>query len=435
MNAQMASRAVVIVGLLAAAGFGANVLIGTRSGRAAAASALPLTSTSRASLDALIVDLRQRVAADPGDGGAAVRLADALMRAARVNADASLPLEAERVLRATLQHGGDYTAERMLAVVYLSQHRFREALHLARTAQSRDPQDAWNYAVAGDALLELGQYDEAFEMFDRAAARRPDAGAYARVAYAKEMQGDLAGALRVMRMAAEATAPQDVEAQAWVYTQIGLLHLHLGELDDAARELRRAEFLFPNHPYVLNGHIRLAIARGAYRDALRLVTRAPATPETRALRGDLQARLGDTAAAETSYRESEQLERDGWASEQPQPGALARFLAERDRNIAEAVTLAERAAAEREDIHTMDALAWSYFKAGRVADAERAIQRATRTGTSDRRIRCHAEAIASAVRTGTPTTCDVLEPGAAQPAPSAIRAVDDSSQRRRLHGL
>ena len=355
-----------------------------------------VVSTSRAALDDTISRLRKQVAGSPENGEAAVLLADALMRAARVQSDSSLPLEAEQALKVTLQHGKDYAARRMLAVVYLSQHRFSEALELANEAQTDRPQDAWNYATAGDALVELGRYDEAFDMFDQAIARRPDAGAYARVAYAKELQGDLGGALHVMAMAAEATAPQDVEARAWVRTQLGLLHLHRGELADARREFAHAEFLFPDHPYALTGRIRLAIARSDYDGALQLLQRVPATPESLAMRGDLLAARGETAAAEAVYLESERLERQGWQSEQPQPGALARFLAERDRNIPEAVRLAERAAKERADIHTMDALAWWYFKAGRVADASAAIRRATRTGTVDHRIRCHAAVIAEA---------------------------------------
>ncbi len=363
-----------------------------------------IEATSRAALDARIDEMRRRAVADPGDGEAAVILADALMRAARVHSDAALPLEAERVLKATLQHGRDYPALRMLAAVYLSQHRFSEALETATQASAANPEDAWNYATAGDALLELGRYDDAFEMFDQAARRRPDAGVYARVAYARELQGDLAGAVQVMKMAAEATPPLDVEAGAWVHTQLGLLHLQQSQLSDARREFDRAEGLFPGHPYPLTGQVKLAMNGGDYANALQLLERVPATPESLAMRGDLLSALGRVPEAEAMYRESERLERDGWKSEQPQPGALARFLAERDRKIPEAVSLAERAASERQDIHTMDALAWSYFKAGRITDARTAIRRALRTGTMDARIRCHAAVIADVVRTGSTGT-------------------------------
>ena len=371
-------------------------------------------STSRAELEATIASNRQKVAANPGDGAAAVQLADALMRAARVGGDAALAIEAERVLHATLQHSpSDYVSRRMLSVVYLSQHRFAEALKEARAAQKLRPKDAWNYAIAGDALLELGQYEEAFDSFDQVMEHRPDAGAYARVAYARELQGDLDGAVQLMRMSAEATSRQDVEGLAWTFAQIGNLYVLQGRLDDAEREFSRAEFIFPSHPYAMNGRVRLLIARHRYADALDLSRRVPTTPESLATQGDLLTRLGHLDDAEKLYRDAERVEREGWQQEQPQPGALARFLAERGRNIPEAIALAERAAAERQDVITMDALAWSYFRAGRVADAASAIQRATRLGTVDPRIRCHASAIALSQRAGVApadAACDLLNP-------------------------
>jgi tetratricopeptide (TPR) repeat protein len=358
-------------------------------------------STSAANLDDVIRATRMRVAADPADGEAAVLLADALMRAARVYSDASLPLEAERALRATLRHQpDDYAASRMLAVVLLSQHRFADAFELAQSLSARHPRDAWNHAVAGDALLEVGRYDEAFEAFDSMMKLRPDAAAYARVAYARELRGDLEGAAMLMKMSADSTGVNDPEGQAWALAQLANLYIQQGRLDDATRELNRAEFTFPSHPYVCTGRVRVLIARRNYTEALALVERAAPTPETLAVKGDLLRQLGRSAAAEAAYEESERLERDGWQKEQPQPGALARFLAQRGRKVTEAVTLAESAAKGRHDINTADALAWSYFQAGRISDASRAIARATRTGTADRLIRCHEKAIAAATAAG-----------------------------------
>ena len=370
--------------------------------------------TTRAGLEAIIEATRQRVSAHVGDGEAAVRLADALMRMARVTADASLAIEAERVLRATLRNSpSDYMARQMLSVVYLAQHRFEDALREATNAQTLRPEDAWNYAIAGDALLELGRYDEAFDSFDKVMERRPDAGAYARVAYARELQGDLDGAVQLMQMSAEATSRNDAEAMAWTFAQLGNLYVLQGRLDDAELEFNRADYVFPSHPYAMNGRVRLLIARQRYADALNLSRRVPTTPESLAIQGDLLAKMGHVDDAEKLYREAEQMEREGWEQEQPQPGALARFLAERGRNIPEAIALAERAANERQDVHTMDALAWSYFRGGRVADAASAIQRATRLGTVDPRIRCHASAIALTQREGiapSTATCDLLNP-------------------------
>jgi tetratricopeptide (TPR) repeat protein len=372
--------------------------------------AVATLSTSRDSLDVLVHRMRARVAANPGDGEAAVLLADALMRLARVDGDASLPLEAERAIRATVAHDPtDYTARRMLGVVLLAQHRFAQALDAAREAQRVRPEDAWNYAVAGDALLELGRYQEAFASFDELNRRRPDAGAYARAAYARELQGDLASARAFMQMAADGTGAHDPEAQAWYLSQLGNLLLLEGELDGAERKFRQAEFTFPGHPYGHTGRARVLIARNRLREAYELLATGHDTPETWAMRGDIATRLGDNGAARRAYAEAERAERDGWQKEEPQPAALARFFAERGLNSSEAVALAERAATVRRDIHTMDALAWAYLRAGRVDDASKAIAIATSTGTRDPRIRCHAAAIASAAA-GTTSAGDVCHP-------------------------
>jgi tetratricopeptide (TPR) repeat protein len=187
------------------------------------------------------------------------------------------------------------------------------------------------------------------------------------------------------------------------------LYVQQGRLDLAERELRRGEFTFPSHPYVLNGRIRLSLAHRAYAEALRLAATAAETPETAAIRGDLLAALGDAAGAETAYQDADRLEREGWEYEEPQPAALARLLAERGRNASEAVSLAERAARDRADIHTMDTLAWAYFRAGRVDAAAAAMRKALRTGTRDPRIRCHASAIAAAQAGSTPASCHPLD--------------------------
>ena len=136
-------------------------------------------------------------------------LADVLMRQARVTGDATLPRRAEVALTGTIAATDSYLARRMLGAVYLAQHRFLAALEAGRRAQPFRPDDPWNYGVIGDAALELGRYDEAFAAFDRMASLKPTAAAYARIAYARELQGNLGGAVTAMRMAIEATSPQD----------------------------------------------------------------------------------------------------------------------------------------------------------------------------------------------------------------------------------
>jgi tetratricopeptide (TPR) repeat protein len=358
------------------------------------------SSTSREDLLRTATAARSRLASSPGDVAAAVTLADVLLRLARVESAGAHAIEAERILKQALRHdAGEYSALKMLGAVYLSQHRFRDAVAAAERARAARPRDAWNLGVLGDAWLELGDYDRAFEAFDTMARLRPDAAAYARVAYAHELQGRLPEALATMRMAAAATGAHDAESLAWHHAQLGHLHLELGEIDEAEREYARAAFIFPGHPYARTGLARVALARRDYAAALQMyrgLMNDGATPELAAAIGDLLAVTGDPAAAQAMYARAEELERDGWQQEEAQPAALARMLAERNLKPAEAVALAERAAAQRSDIFTMDALAIAYFRAGRLDQAAAAAARALRTGTRNRQILLHAADIAHA---------------------------------------
>jgi tetratricopeptide (TPR) repeat protein len=220
------------------------------------------------------------------------------------------------------------------------------------------------------------------------------------VAYALEVKGRLRDALAQMRRAAEATGAGDPESLAWHYAQLGNLHFQIGDLDAAAREYAHADYAFPGHPYARVGLARVAAARGDRTKALEryreLFDEAP-TPELAAAIGDLLDAQGDRAGALSMYERAEALEREGWKQEEPQPGALARLLAERGLKRDEAVRLAMKAASERADIPTLDALAWSLFRAGRLEEARAASERARRTGTVDRRVLYHAAAIEHAL--------------------------------------
>jgi tetratricopeptide (TPR) repeat protein len=352
-------------------------------------------STSRVDLERTIASLEARVARDGASPMVAPHLADALMRQARVASNPGLAVRAEEVLRRALDADAThYESTRMLATVLLSQHRFREAIETAERAHRMSPRDGWNLGVIGDAHLELGEYDDAFEAFDRMMQLRPSAAVYGRAAYARELQGDLEGGLRLMQMAADATSPDDPESQAWHYAQVGDLYFQMGRLADAEREYARANFTFADYPLATAGLARVDTARGQLTAALdryrTAMTRRP-TPETAARIGEVETRLGNAAAAAQAFA----LAENGWRYDTPEPTLLARLLATRGR-AQEALAAAERAAALRRDIFTMDALAWASFEAGRVSEAQAASAQALRTGTRDRAILYHAAAIAAA---------------------------------------
>ena len=339
-------------------------------------------------------ELEARLERNPHDAGAALLLADALLRQARAGGDGRPANRAAAIVAGVLKDDpGQYDALRLLGAVDLSRHRFRDALDVARRARDLRPGDAWNYGVMGDALIELGDYDAAFDAFDTMAAMRPGADAYARISYARELRGDLSGALGAMQLAASSTSAHDAEAKAWYVAHTGELYLRLGRVAEAERAFRHAAFFYPGYPFAAVGIGKVFAARGqrdealaAYRDQF---MRTP-TLDLAARIGDLYAARGDAAESDRYYRLAEDVA--GPLPAQTEAN-LALFLADHDRRLPDALAIAQAVAAVRHDIVTEDALAWSLFKMGRVAEAFTVSQRALRTGTRDERILAHAAAI------------------------------------------
>src|SRR5262249_7155864 len=104
------------------------------------------TATSRGALDRRIVEMDARLSAHPDDAPAAIQLADALLRQTRVTGNPGLSVRAERALEQALAADpGNYDAGRLLGTLYLSQHRFREAIGAGERSRGARPYDPVNY--------------------------------------------------------------------------------------------------------------------------------------------------------------------------------------------------------------------------------------------------------------------------------------------------
>ena len=304
------------------------------------------STTSREDLRSTVAAMSATLTGDPTNSAAAIRLADALLRQARVLNHAALPLRAEAALDRVLESNpSDYLARRMRATVYLSQHRFQDAIREAQRCRTlRAEPDAALDGIMGDAHLELGDFPSAFAAFDRMMATRPDATAYARASYAHELQGDLEGALNLMRMAESATSAHDPEAQAWHAAQLGHLYLAAGKIEAARRDYERAKALFPGYPLSEIGLARVDLAIAKPDAALERLSRsldtAP-TGEAFALSGDAYLMLNQADRAERAYRLAEAM----WTSDTPDMAQLARFQATQEQRT-HAINAARKRAAE-----------------------------------------------------------------------------------------
>ena len=358
------------------------------------------STTSGDGLSQALATLTARVAANTADDQAAVALADVLMRQARVTGDGSLPRRAEVALTDTIAATDSYLGRRMLGAVYLAQHRFLAALEAGRRAQRIRPDDSWNYGVIGDAAIELGRYDEAFAPSIAWRSLKPTAAAYARIAYARELQGNLDGAVTAMRMAIESTSPQDPEGIAWAWSQLGALHAAEGRDRPGVDGLRpgalRVSAIIRTR-WV--GQATVAVVAWRLRSRtghLSRTTRAAPTPELAAQVGDLLHRARRRRGRPGRWAEAERLEREGWKARVAAAGG-ARAPSGRAQPAATGSRApgAEGGAGARRHLHERRAglVALSH---GALEEAWAASERARRTGTRDRRILYHAAAIAAA---------------------------------------
>jgi tetratricopeptide (TPR) repeat protein len=331
-------------------------------------------------------ELERAVRADPNDARSLVLLGYAYQQRWRETADASHLPRSEAALRRALRvDPRDALAVTGLGSLALIRHDFRSALALGRRAQRLAPSSARGYGVVGDALIELGRYEEAFRAFERMVALRPSVASYARIAYARELLGDLSGARQAMQLAADAASGQ-AEPAAWANVELAKLALRAGELGRAEGHLRRAKVLLPGYVYASEQLARIAAARGDLRTAIRsarAAAEAVPLPQFVSLLADLYDRAGNRRAAREQVATVRAIDGILLANGVRTDVESAVFDADHRLGASTLVARARAARAARPSILGDDALAWALARTGRCAEARVWSERSLRLGTRD----------------------------------------------------
>lgn len=333
-----------------------------------------------------VARLQAAVKADPADVESLGLLGLAYQQRARETGDPQWYTKSDGVLREALRLApDDLVATSGLGALALARHRFADALALGERASRLAPGVARTYGVIGDALLELGRYDEAFAAFDRLASLRPGVAAYARVSYARELRGDVPGAIEAMELAVDASTGAQ-EPMAWTRVQLGRLHWSHGDVAAAEAAYREALDVLPGYVYALGALAEVEHARGDDAGAIALAEQALAgvpLPQFVSLLGDLYAAAGrdDDARRQDELMGAidQLLATNGVAIDLES----AVWRADRGLDPAATVELARRAREERPSIDGDDALAWALVRAGRCDEARGWSERSLRLGTQD----------------------------------------------------
>jgi tetratricopeptide (TPR) repeat protein len=319
-------------------------------------------------------------------------LGQAWVRKARHTGDPGLYLSANGASALALALDANHRgALELRTLVLLNQHSFREARAAAREILAKTPEDFLALGSLSDAELELGDVPAAIAAAQRMVDLKPNLVSYGRAAYLRWLTGDVAGAKTAYAAAIGAgRGGRDKEPLAWMVVQAAMVFWHEGDLEGAETGFDQALSLMPDYPPALAGKGRCRLARGDASAAIGLLSRAQARQplvETTWLLGDARRSAGDAAGAEKEYA---RVVRD---ARQSDPLMLGYFQAVQNRDLPEALRALEGEHRARSGTYVEDAYAWALYRAGRLAEARAASDRASAHGTPDARLLYHAGAI------------------------------------------
>jgi tetratricopeptide (TPR) repeat protein len=370
----------------------------------ASASVLPCAGQS--ATDRNIKSFQSRIKMYPEDYKGYDALGAAYIQKGRETADASYDELARQALNKSLDllsnDPGAASAKTHMAVVSMAEHQFEDAIQWAEDALALGSGDPAPWAILGDALTDLGRYDEAAAAYDhlRDSGSTPGSAGVAyehasRVAYLKFLKGDSQGARNLMQ-AAIATAqalhmpPENV---AWSEYQLGDICYRSGDLDCAERAYQGGIEIQPDSYRNLAGLGELRAAQERYNEAIALLKKALAIvpfPMYAAALYDLEIKAGHPEEARKQLDLIQFICRLNPINERLFYRELALFYADHGLKLDESVGLARKELEVRQDIYTWDILAWTLYKNNRAAEAGDAMQKALALGTEDALLYFHA---------------------------------------------
>ena len=386
--------------------------------RAQAKSNGPATTSQR------IAALEQAARAEPENPRPLIELASTLLGIVRQGGDTQAYVRADAALADAIKRDpASAAAYTERGILRLGRHDFRGALRDGERAHELGPDVVKTLGVLVDANIELGRYGEAARVLQRMVDRKPNLDSYARVAYLRELRGDLRGASEALTLATSAggEGPENV---AFVQSLQGNLKLAQRRPDQAQRAFRTALAKVPGYAPAEAGLARLDIATDRHDQAITrlraLVARDP-KQEYVVLLGELQLTAGQTQAARrTLAKVPEELTRLESAGENTE---TEKALFEADHGDATRAVTAGRAAwANAPSVRAADALGWALTNAGKPDRGLTYARQALRLGTRDPSFLFHAGMAAKAAGRDADARRWLQEALAANPAFSPLHA-------------
>lgn len=345
--------------------------------------------------------LEARVAADGEDIVALNRLADLYLEQLRESGNLDhlrRAGDAAGKSLVALPAEQNVDALRLRARVKYQSHQFAAARDDAARVVELAPRKAASHQVLGDALLELGEYSRAAEVY-REMERLDSASVEtrARLARLAHLHGRTDEARKHLEAALAEAGKSTPGTAAWCEVQLGQLEFGRGNWDEAEKHYQAALKLRPDRYVALDHAAELKAARGNYDEALvayrQIVERVP-RPELWQALGDVYVFAGKLPEAKPWHdRALAEYLKSGKEGHAYYIHHLSSFYADVQANPAEALRWAREDFAMRQSVHACDALAWALYRNGEFAEAIPMIEKALALGTRDANLVFHAAMI------------------------------------------
>ena len=341
--------------------------------------------------------LEARVESDPLDFVAQTRLAFACILQMRETGDLAWldrAAQAARASVAAVPAAQNPSGLAMVALVEFERHHFQEALALAQRCRAIDPSNNGALATAGDAQLELGNYDEAGKIYAQLGADESTPALRARLAHLAELKGDNQKAIELLKQ--NVGVPGET---AWYRIRLGEIYFRTGDFEKAGGQYDAALVLAPDNFLVLEHLAELRAARGKFDEAIALYEKVVALvprPDYFQALGEVYAFMNQPAEAKPWFDRA----RDGYLQSVEQGNAhffhhLAGFYSDTQENPTEAVRWANKDLEVRHSVYAHDSLAWALYKNGEFDRAAAEMNLALALGTQDAHLLFHAGMIFS----------------------------------------
>jgi tetratricopeptide (TPR) repeat protein len=222
----------------------------------------PQQSRHTASTDQMIASYERAARLRPEDPQPLIQLASTLLGLVRQGGDTRNYERADAAIaKAIKRDPSSAAAYTQRGILRLGRHDFQGALSDGEQARALAPGVVKPLGVLVDANIELGRYQQAQRVLQRMVDLKPNLDSYARVAYFRELRGDLDGAREALTLATSAGG-EDPENVAFVQSLLGNLQLAQRRPEQALLAFRAALAKAPGYAPAQAGLARVDITAG-----------------------------------------------------------------------------------------------------------------------------------------------------------------------------